>query len=293
MRFSIVLSLVGCAVFAQDSKLQFEVASVKLSTAGPPPQGGMRMSGGPGTPDPSQITYVNLPLNLILTQAFDVKNYQFIAPSWLSDVRVDITAKVPEGATKEQANIMMQNLIRERFRAQVHRETRILPSYELVIAKGGLKMKESDTSIPTPADPKQAEGGPPRVASVKGPDGLPLLAPGRKGMVIMGMGVGHQRITARLQGIADLRRISEQRVSRPVVDKTGLTGMYDFYLDFSPPGFHEPAGDSSSSIPGNAVAESFPPFEVAIESLGLHLEPKKMPIGVVVIDKMEKTPVEN
>ena len=222
-----------------------------------------------------------------------MKNYQFVAPSWLSDVRVDISAKVAEGTTKEQANVMMQNLIIERFRAQVHRETRDLPSYELVIAKGGLKMKESDQSIPTPADPKSAEGGPPRVASVKGPDGLPLLAPGRKGMVIMGMGMGHQRITARLQGIANLRRIAEQRVNRPVVDKTGLTGVYDFHLDFSPPGFHEPAADASSSIPGGTAPETFPPFEAALESLGLHLESKKMPIEVVVIDKMEKIPVEN
>jgi uncharacterized protein (TIGR03435 family) len=288
MRFPIVLALLSCAAFAQDSKLQFEVASVKLSNAGPP----MRMSGGPGTPDPARITY-NLPLKLILTRAYDIKDYQFIAPSWLSDVWVGISAKVPDGATKEQADVMMQNLIMERFRAQVHRETRDLPGYELMIAKSGLKMKESDASIPTPADPKQADGGPPRIASVKGPDGLPLLAPGRKGMVIMGMGAGHQRVTARLQGISDLRRMAEQRVNRPVVDKTGLTGLYDFYLDFSPPGFQSAAGDSSSSTPGSGAAETFPPFEAAIESLGLHLESKKMLIQVVVIDKMDKTPVEN
>jgi uncharacterized protein (TIGR03435 family) len=293
MRFPIVLSLLSCAAFAQDSKLQFEVASLKISNAGPPPQGGMRRSGGPGTPDPSQITYTNLPLNMILTTAFDVKNYQFVAPSWLADVRVDISAKVPDGTTKEQANIMMQNLIIERFRAQVHRETRDLPSYELVIARSGLKMKESDQSIPTPADPKQADGGPPRVASVKGPDGMPLLAPGRKGMVIIGLGAGHQRVTARLEGIADLRRMAEQRVNRPVVDKTGLTGLYDFVLDFAPPGLASAPGDSASSTPGSAVTETYPPFEAAIESLGLHLESKKMPVQVVVIDRMEKIPVEN
>src|SRR6185369_17165213 len=78
----------------------FEVASVKPAT---PAAGGRMgftmMKGGPGSPDPGQITYTNIPMKLLLTRAYDVQGYQVFGPSWIDTERFDVVAKVPHGAT--------------------------------------------------------------------------------------------------------------------------------------------------------------------------------------------------
>src|ERR1039457_5492305 len=103
----------------------------------------VRMSGGPGTPDPGQLTYTNVSLKNILTNAYNVKGYQLSGPKWLDSERFDITAKIPMGATKEQFQLMLQNLLAERFKLTLHHETKELPMYALVVGKGGSKLKES------------------------------------------------------------------------------------------------------------------------------------------------------
>src|SRR5271157_3691397 len=152
----------SCAAFAQtaENSPTFEVASVKPAA----PIVGNRimvgMRGGPGTPDPGQITYNNVTLKNVLTNAYGVKSFQISGPSWLDSERYDIVAKLPRGATKEQFMVMLQNLLAERFKLTLHREKRDLPMYALVVGKNGPKMKES---VEEPA-PKEGEapkaGGP-------------------------------------------------------------------------------------------------------------------------------------
>jgi len=292
-----IVILAGSAAFAQapasaptaaNPQPAFEVASVKPNTGG--------RGGGRGTPDPTQFNSINLPLRLLILRAFDLKNYQLFGPSWLQDLqgaRFDIHAKAAEGTPKEKIPLMLQNLLVERFGMKFHMEKRELPAYELVVAKGGVKMKEAAKPVDEPISPDNpSRGG--VVATQKDQDGKIELAPGRKGSLIMGMG-GAFRISARLQSIADIVFMCQNRTGHPVTDKTGLTGTYDFNLDFSPGGTGASAAQpsSASSSPLGDLKEEVPPFEVAIQSLGLKLQPAKVTMDVVVIEHIEKVPTEN
>jgi len=228
---AVLVVLVSVLGFAQaqpaEAKPSFEVASVRPNTGG--------RGSGRGSPDPTQFNSTNIPLRLLLIRAFDVKYYQIVGPSWLQDLSgagFDIHAKAAEGTTKEQIPLMLQTLLVERFGMKFHHETRDLPAYELVVAKGGAKLKEASPQVDEPitADNPGRGGG---VATQKDKDGLVELAPGRKGRMIMSVGPGRLRISARLQSIADILQMCESQSGRAIVDKTGLTGTYDYNLDFT------------------------------------------------------------
>jgi len=106
----------------------FEAASVKSATLPTPDGRGMiRLegpSGGPGTKDPGRIHYPYMSMKNILMNAYDVKNFQISGPAWLDTERYDITATMRPDATKEQFRVMLQNLLAERFKMTVHRETK-------------------------------------------------------------------------------------------------------------------------------------------------------------------------
>ena len=84
-----------------------------------------------------------MPLRALLVRAYGVKNYQVSEPGWMDSERFDVVAKVPDGATPEQFDLMLQKLLADRFRMTVHRETKELPIYALVVGKGGHKLKQS------------------------------------------------------------------------------------------------------------------------------------------------------
>ena len=118
------------------------------------------MRGGPGSPDPGQITYSNVSLKNGSDDAYEVKGYQITGPKWLDSERFDIVAKIPKGATKEQFQMMLQNLLAERFKLTLHRETKELPIYALVVGKGGPKMKETVDDDAARAGRPQRKAGP-------------------------------------------------------------------------------------------------------------------------------------
>src|SRR5258707_5143813 len=150
---------------APDPKLTFEVASIKPS---PPFNSGQPVriggnGGGPGSASPERITYGRISVRNLITLAFGITNVQVVGPSWFdspsSDVW-DIQAKVPEGASKDDVKVMLQNLLVDRFGLIAHRETREMQAYELIIAKNGPKLKESEAAAnpappPQPGDPPQ------------------------------------------------------------------------------------------------------------------------------------------
>ena len=160
------------SVFGQTTdSLTFEVASVKRS---PPPDPNGRVffgppRGGPGTPDPGQITWTNAALRNIVMTAYDVQTYQVTAPDWMNTERYDIVAKVPAGATKAQVNVMWQNLLKERFGMVVHHESKEFPVDELTVAKGGSKLKETD--LPPDAESFTPPAAPPKLDK----NGLPEM----------------------------------------------------------------------------------------------------------------------
>lgn len=324
----VVCFLVGPMAFAQaaNPRLEFEVASVKPWT--PPADGGrgpimMGMQGGPGTADPSQVRYSGLPLKMVLANAYDVRPFQINGPAWLDMERFDIVAKVPAGATKDQVRIMLQNLLADRFRLKLHHETKDSAVYELVVDKNGPKMKPTTLTTDASADgPPPPPSGPPKL----GKDGFPELdRPGLFMMVMMGNNGPRSRMVARAQTTADIGRALSNQVDRPVVDKTGLTGKYDFSLEFSfEPGVGGPMGGLRMTPPGGGLAgpgpgpgpgpggagavgggpvpapldsqnaDSAPTIFAAVQSeLGLKLDAKRAPLDLLVVDQVEKTPTQN
>lgn len=324
-----------CLAQSVDPSLTFEVASVK--PAPPPTAEGKRMiragaQGGLGTGDPGQISYSFVSLRDLLTQAFGLKMYQISGPDWLDSERFDIIAKVPTGATKDDVKIMLQNLLKERFRLAFHFEKKVVPVYELVVEKNGPKMKESqDQSDPAAVPPASPSDG--TAAAVTPPPPSPLdpvkVRIGKDGMAEFPPGMQHPgirmmammspagfrvRLNAQRQTMAQLADSLSNQVDRPVLDGTGLASRYDFTLDFAPDqsAMMTKMGALSGGMPppppGGAVAvggrEPAPnstvpetdaaPLFVAIQSqLGLKLEAKKAPTDLVVVDHLEKTPSEN
>ncbi|MGD1072507.1 MAG: TIGR03435 family protein [Bryobacteraceae bacterium] len=295
LRFSLLL-FSAALLYGQ----QFEAATIKQ----PPPPDGNRMfigiNGGPGTADPGRINYENVSLKMLLTKAYGVQDYQISGPDWLDSERFNVAAKLPDGATKEQFQKMLQNLLIERFKMVVHKEKKDLPAYALVVAKNGPRLKPSTVDPAATLDAQTP--GPPPGGPVMGKDGFPEMRAGGRGiMMAMTMGRGAKMATAR----ASMQELAERlgsQLGRPVVDQTGLTGKYEFTLYFSMEGLANAMGGIRSpqpTPPPGAVeapsdAETAPSLQTAIqEQLGLRLESRKMPLDLIVIDHIEKVPTEN
>jgi uncharacterized protein (TIGR03435 family) len=261
---------------AQGNPPAFEVASVKVSTD----ERGAYVTGGPGSKDPTQFTGVRIRMGALLRMAYGIDSYQLSAPAGLTDGYFDIRAKIPPNTGEPQFEQMLQNLLVERFAMKVRHETRGLAGYELVVPKGGLKMKTAQqTATPPAADIPVA-----RLPLTKDRAGEPELPPGRNARRMVRLSDGRFRQTGRMQTMADIVAMCQLELGRPVIDRSGLTGVYDFNVDFMrvPDGASEPADDAAL------------PFLTAFQSqLGLRLESRKVPVDVVVIDHIEKIPTEN
>jgi uncharacterized protein (TIGR03435 family) len=311
--------LSSCAAFGQtaENSPTFEVASVK--PAAPMTGNFIRvgMRGGPGSSDPGQITYTNVTVKDVLTQAYGVKFFQISGPGWLDSERYDIVAKLPRGATKAEFMVMLQNLLAERFKLTLHREKKDLPMYALVVGKNGPKLKES-VDDPAPKEGDAPKGGDPvgddpfAGKITRGKDGFPVLPAwlAARGATAMIMN-GGARMMANGQSMARLAEGLSSRLNLPVVDMTGLTGKYDYTLYFAPEalgGMRLPGGmplpppaapSPGEGGPGTPMAgapdgPSSPDLFTALqEQLGLKLEQKKGPVDLLVIDHLEKVPVEN
>jgi uncharacterized protein (TIGR03435 family) len=313
--FLVYAFVLACAVSraqSPDKSLTFDAASIKHAEPPTPNGQGFVMfrgpSGGPGTKDPGRISYPYMNLKSILMIAYDVKNYQINGPQWLDTERFDVTATMPPDTTKEQFKIMLQNLLIERFKMTVHKESKEMPMYSLVVNKGGPKLKE--TALTTAPD----SDGPPRDLPAQpkiGPDGFPMLPNmNRPGMPMMMM-PGRARLMATSQTMQDLATRLTAQLNRPVTDNTGLTAKYDFVLTYAPDPNEGPGGRGALPVrigggvpappPGGGADGAFIPdgeapqplFGALQSQLGLKLDPKKGDVEIVVIDKMEKTPTEN
>lgn len=257
----------------------FDVASVKQAA----PDGRSAMKGGPGSSDPGQITYSKVTLKSLLLKAYGIGWYQLAAPSWVEEAKYDIVAKVAPGTTREQLQSMLQSLLAERFRLVVHRETKELPIYALIVGKNGPKLKVSATE----PDAESTEG--PAVSSVSlGKDGLPVMPAGYKGH-ILGMTVaGKTMFRAQGETLKDFAKMLTDMLDRPVFDLTNLTEKYDFGIAWSV----EQTFERESNLPPGL--EPGPDLFTAFQSqLGLKLEPRRMPVEMVVVDSVERAPTAN
>jgi uncharacterized protein (TIGR03435 family) len=273
------------------AKPQFEVASIKPSP--PPPTGvGIRFEGGcRGWPlsssDPGTFNCENISLRGLILMAYN------FAPVQLSDLdlaatRFDLRATVPVGATREQLTLMLQSLLEDRFHLRVHHETREMQRYELVIANGGPKFKES---APVAAKDGDATfmAGPPKLDK----DGYPIVGP-RGGTVIVKEKARMHEPEMTMEALAS--QVSS-RLGAPVANATGLTGRYDIDMHWIYWTFRT-ATASAPPLPGSepaASAPTGPTLTQALEDqLGLRLESKKGPaVDFLMVDHAEKLPTEN
>jgi uncharacterized protein (TIGR03435 family) len=293
-----------------DPNLQFEAASIKPfdATSGP-----IRMMMQPGRLEASGI-----PVRLLLRQALRVQDYQIInAPSWIDTERYAIVAKAPAGAPPAANAVMITNLLKDRFKLAMHTETRELPIFHLVLARSDKRLGPSlKESSPECAEQVRARaGGPGRGPGGPGPGGPdgPGGAggpggPGGPGGAVVGRGgppvfdpnapiqCGSMRLGPGMseaggQGIAQLVQMLSQTTGRPVIDKTGLTGIYDFSLKYLPESGanNNPFGPAPPGITPPAIDPDAPNLYTAVqEQLGLKLESQRGPVEVFIIDRIEK-----
>ncbi|HLG98868.1 MAG TPA: TIGR03435 family protein [Bryobacteraceae bacterium] len=284
------IAICYCALmFGQgDRKLSFEVASVRPSPPVPPAGGVFFGSpqGGPGTEDPSRISWRYASLLSVLMKAYQVEAYQISGPDWLRTQRYDIAVTVPPAATQEQVNVMWQNLAADRFGVALHHESKEFQVEELVVAKNGPKLKESSEDPVAAAQAGRPEFKNGQLAS---PGLVTMIRRSPHGMVANSM--------AKAQPISKLTAMLANQLHRPVLDKTGLTGIYDFNLEFTPDltGMSIPIGqDGAAASPVDTASEPMPDLAAAVQrQLGLRLVASKARLDVIVIDRAERVPTDN
>lgn len=277
-----LIMLLVCESFGQNGTADpsFEVASVRPYSDRE--KGEIGTSGGPGTRDPGHFVGRGTSLHIYLCYAFPVSdcNQQISGPSWIEN-KYDVIANVPAGTTKDQFRSMLQNLLVERFQLKLHHETRTVPVYELVVAKGGPKLK---VSVKTGDGEVAPVGTPGKVEHDA--EGFPVLAAGRKGFLnTLGPGP-HSHSTSQQQTMQDLARFLSRQYAagRQVIDKTELSGEYDFRLSFDL---------SAQGSAGNDDAPGLILEDALEQQLGLKLVNGKAPFDFVIIDRGEKAPIEN
>lgn len=256
----------------------FEVASIKVSD---PALGNqlIPVHGGPGSADPDRVTYTSISLRSMLYYAYGFAGREIIGPAWLGSGRFDITATAAPGTTKEQFTIMLRNLLAERFHLVVHREAREEQGFNMVVAKNGPKLKSaSDADVEATRKPPV---GPPFESAMDSKGYQQLARPGMIYPSVPGS-EGHAiHLIARAQKLAELARILGGQMGHPIVDKTGLSGLYDFTLEFV----------VGTLDVANTYAREIP--DALEQQLGLRLEPAKISTEILIVDSADKMPTEN
>lgn len=253
-------------------RISFDVVSIKLNKVDSPNY----TAPFPAAEDGLVIKGVNL--YSIIRFAYDFWREDLISgvPAWAKTERYDIQAKVAgadvptwRAMNDDQRRLMLQAVLEDKFKLKAHLEPRAAAVHELVVARNGAKMKLADPDHP--GQLKDARGNPVQ--------GILQTGPGE--------------YTAQAESMDDLALTLSDYTGRQVVDRTGLAGLYDFKLQFTPePGFGpEYRGQRQSNAP---LPEFTGPsiFTAVQEQLGLKLEPAKVPVEGLVIDHL-KHPAEN
>lgn len=275
---AMLLAVTAFAVFGQPAaRPKFEVASVK-----PAREVRFRMV----RTSPGGLT-ASAPVLLLIQNAYGVQPFQIVGgPEWMRSEHYEIEAKADSKASRSQVFLMLRSLLDDRFQLKIHRETRELPVYALVAARGGLNLPppKDGSCVASPAADAPAEWAGGRMS----PPGQaqPL---GRCGDVRVML----EPTGARMQGgkvpMPELVRMLSMVLGRAVIDRTGFTELFDVQLDFVP---DETTAALPPPPPDSAAAS--PEFNnrsilVAMqEQLGLRMESTKGPVDVIVIDHVER-----
>ena len=244
-----LIAIIAGRVWGQENgNPQFEVASVKLHTAASPSTGRSGVEETPGL-----VRIEDLPLKGVIGIAYGVKNFQIEGPGWLDTVHVDITAKPPTGYQHAQLRALLRNLLTDRFKLAVHHESKEMPAFALVVAKGGSKLHEATK-----------------------PRDFFTVRPG----LIQGARVSTGQFASTLARI----------LGHPVADETGLTAMYEVKVEWTP---DETSPATNADEQTAAPEPGLSLLTAVSDQLGLRLQMRKVPADLVVVDHMERAPTEN
>jgi uncharacterized protein (TIGR03435 family) len=326
-RFSVCLALTATLAIAQTTPA-FEVASVKpaapidFAKMAEAMKSGQMPKIGPHI-DGAQAEFTYMALKELIVMAYKVKPFQITGPDWIANERFDIIAKLPSGASKDDAPKMLQALLQERFKLAVHRDSKENPVLALVVGKGGSKLKESPEA-PQPIDENAPlKPGEMKMDTAEGPvrmtvgkDGSASVNMGVKGTMNYKMDMANQTLhldasMVTMSGFADMLTQFSKIAGgsgRQVVDMTGLKGNYQVALDISMADLMNMArATTGMDVPGGggggvaataaADAASDPSGSTtlvrAVQGLGLKLEQRKAVVEQLIVDHIEKTPTEN
>jgi uncharacterized protein (TIGR03435 family) len=292
-----LLPILACFVLiahAADNHPKFEVASVKVAQPYDPfhpPGPGCSMCGGPGSNDPGEITWYVVQLSTIIERAYNfLPRDRISGPSLLDTGIYSIVAKLPPKTTEEQFQLMLQDLLVARFHFAAHHATREFPGYDLVVAKGGPKLKPWHPDAAFLSVKPQDAGGPKGVDK----DGFTILGPGQRIMMPVANGVVRASMRFSMASFASqlglMVRLSNGAGDTPrVVDRTGLAGEFELRLMFTM-GLTPSQEAAGASEPTGAPTI----FAALQDQLGLKLvKTKNVTEDLLVIDHVDKIPTRN
>jgi uncharacterized protein (TIGR03435 family) len=276
-----VAAVTGMMAAAQSPGLPadtvFETASIKLNRDGGPLAGMRRSPGG-------RFDVTNMPLAVLISFAYQLQPYELQGgPSWIESDRWDIVAKIegnppptPPG-TPDAIMLATRTLLTERFKLVVRSDTRDVDVYQLIKARAdgrlgpGLKPSTTDCLAIQKADASAKSGRP--TPSLNTPDRM-----------VCGMRVSVGRVQLGGRPLSTFMNILTTLTQRRVVDRTGLTGDWEFDISFAPPPSSLPG--PQAVLPPDSDAASL--FTVLQEQLGLKLEAARMPMPVLVVEQVER-----
>jgi bla regulator protein blaR1 len=279
----------------QPGKMSFDVASIRQSKPGifTPPNFALDNSDSYTPPNPGGRFNADFPLSVYIQFAYKLwptpeQTSSMLAhlPKWVATDNFEIHAKAEGNPTKDQMRLMMQSLLADRFKLSIHFETRQESVLALVLerpGKTGPRLRpHSDgpacdvhTPTPTPGSWTNADGVFPRIC------GAFVKIPVANHEILLGSR------NATMKQIADSLP-SEGRLGRPVVDQTGLTGRFDFTLQWTP----ESNGPTQSGADAPLDSQGTTFLEALKDQLGMKLKSTKAPLEVLVVDHVER-PSEN
>jgi uncharacterized protein (TIGR03435 family) len=283
--------------------MEFDAASVKPAGPFTPGHGGFGISGGPGSNDPGRVTMPRIALSTLIRSAYDLWPDQVQGPAWMTNMMENgftISATMPAATTKEQYCGMLRNLLATRFHLTFRRETQARPGYELTVMPGGPKFKEY---VPGQSSPESAAG------MRSDANGFPVMPPEQPAVLSFSVNANGLRkqsfrnnmaLFARSVGAAISQSTGGDVVNAPqprVIDKTGLTGIYDIRLEYQGAPLNMPAA-AGPPQDGAAVAQtpdSGPNiFNALQQQLGLKLQKiRDVPVEVLIVDHVDQTPTDN
>lgn len=240
------------AATADGQQRTFEVASIKSIQDGV----GERMERENISATETGVTMRSITLSSAIRWAYSVRAYQIAGPAWLGSQRYTIVAKASGPSSNSDLRAMLQNLLADRFKLTLHRETKDLPVYALVAAKSG-----------------------PKIQPAKG--GETSARPELGGLTFRNFSMAD--LAERLGG-------GPFRLDLPVVDRTGISGTFDFTIKLSDNMLEAKRAFESMD---RGDEQSVSTFAVLQDQLGLRLQPDKSQVQILVIDRAEKVPVEN